>query len=365
MKKPSYNLPSPTDASNAVSREIDEMVMQYSQLKGHEDFLQKWDFFWKCHTVIANMALEKKLFIFAGDCDFPYLRTLIDQDGPEYSAVIIFGTDAEHLYEIAVCVRGTPILRKFDPEDQQSWKTIQRMKNQIGLHFEQSIRLSVASEQKFGLNAAHLRVLALFLMLLDHMWATVVPGNLWMHCVGRLAFPIFAFQAAEGYHHTRDFKGYCKRLALFALISEIPFNLMIMSFPVFPPHQNVMLTLLLGLLACRAWDEQKWWKLALIALAGVVTFPDYGVLGVGTVLSFHVLRGQGLLQLAMLVVINWFGYEGQQLVLGTFKLPIQAFAILSIIPIWLYNGKKGGGGKWLQYGSYLFYPLHMLVLWLL
>ena len=111
------------------------------------------------------------------------------------------------------------------------------------------------NKTKFGLTATHLRILALVLMLLDHLWATVVPGNNWMTYVGRMAFPIFAFQAAEGYHHTHDFKGYCKRLALFALVSEIPFNLMMMSYPIFPFHQNVMLTLLLGLLACRAWDR--------------------------------------------------------------------------------------------------------------
>ena len=75
--------------------------------------------------------------------------------------------------------------------------------------------------RKFGLTAAHLRSLALFLMLLDHVSAALFPGSLWMRCLGRLAFPIFAFQAAEGYHHTRDFRGYCKRLALFAVISEI------------------------------------------------------------------------------------------------------------------------------------------------
>ena len=46
-------------------------------------------------------------------------------------------------------------------------------------------------------------------------------------------------------------------------------------------------------------------------------------------------------------------------------MPIQAVAILAFIPISLYNGEKGRGGKFLQYGSYIFYPLHMLILWLL
>ena len=102
--------------------------------------------------------------------------------------------------------------------------------------------------KKLPLNATYLRLLALALMLLDHMWATIVPGNDWMTFIGRLAFPIFAFQIAEGYYHTSDFKRYAKRLLLFALISEIPFNLMMGSSVINPFHQNVMFTLLLGLL---------------------------------------------------------------------------------------------------------------------
>lgn len=217
----------------------------------------------------------------------------------------------------------------------------------------------------FGLTATHLRLLALFLMLLDHLWATVVPGNAWMNYVGRLAFPIFAFQAAQGYHHTHDFKGYCKRLAVFALVSEIPFNLMLSGSPIYPFHQNVMLTLLLGLLCCRAYDRKKWLSMVGCFLLGAVTLCDYGAPGVLTVLAFHIFREHKWGQLIMLALINLFCFEGQQLVIGPLEVSIQAFAILAFLPIALYNGEKGRGGKWLQYGSYLFYPLHMLILGLL
>ena len=215
------------------------------------------------------------------------------------------------------------------------------------------------------LTAAHLRILAMVLMLLDHLWGTVVPGNDWMTYLGRMAFPIFAFQAAEGYRHTHDFRGYCRRLLVFGLLSEIPFNLMISGSPVFPFHQNVMFTLLLGLLACRAWDRRRLWLVILICLAAIITFPDYGCLGVLTVLLFHGFREKPLWQLVGLIAINVFGFEGQRLILWGWEIPVQAFAVLAWIPIRLYNGEKGPGGKAMQYAAYAFYPIHMLILGLI
>lgn len=231
--------------------------------------------------------------------------------------------------------------------------------------------------KKCPLNSTTLRILAMALMLLDHLWATVIPGNDWMTYLGRLAFPIFAFQAAEGYAHTHDFNHYCRRLLIFGLISEIPFNLMIIGSPVFPFHQNVMFTLLLGLLACRQIDllrtdsgnpVRRIALLALIGLGSILLFPDYGMLGVMTVIVFHVFRnvpGAKLAQLAFLCAIHVFGYEGQMLPLfgGTFEFPVQGFAVLALIPIWLYNGEKGPGGRAFQYAAYAFYPAHMLLLW--
>ncbi len=108
-----------------------------------------------------------------------------------------------------------------------------------------------------------LHMLAMLFMLFDHMWITVVRGNDWMNCLGRLAFPIFAFLIVEGYMHTSDFKKYIRRMFLFALISEIPFNLVSAGSVIYPFHQNVLWTFLLSLLCIhlieKARKTQKIW----------------------------------------------------------------------------------------------------------
>jgi len=233
------------------------------------------------------------------------------------------------------------------------------------------------------LNKNMLQLLAVFFMLLDHLWAWLVSGNNWMTYAGRLAFPIFAFLIAEGYAHTSDRKKYAKRLLLFALISEIPFNLFYAGGPIFPFHQNTIFTLLLGLLAIDHMErfkntpvrkqrlKQAGW-LFLIFLFSVLGFPDYGYQGVLMVVVFHLTRGvrfEKLWQLAAMVLINIRLFEGMVIPveIGTmhFEFPTQGFAVLALIPIWMYNGKAGKKSKFLQYGFYVFYPLHMLILYAL
>ena len=234
--------------------------------------------------------------------------------------------------------------------------------------------------RKPGITAMQLRLLAMILMLLDHLWATVVPGNNWMTYVGRMAMPIFAFQIAEGYCHTSNVKKYRNRLLLFALLSEIPFDLVMGGGVFFPYHQNVMFTLLLGLWACAALDKAKrkrtvegWLKGGLTALAacliGLVTLVDYGFMGIAMVILFFLLRDFPLAKVAQLiamVLLNIVFFEGQSLILPLggreIFFPVQGFAVLALIPIWLYNGEKGRGGKAAQYAAYAFYPLHLLAI---
>ena len=111
------------------------------------------------------------------------------------------------------------------------------------------------NKPKLEISSAALHILAMAFMLCDHLWGTIVPGNDWLTCIGRLAFPIFAFLLVEGYFHTSDLKGYVRRLFLFALLSEIPFNLAMGSRLFYPIHQNVLWTFLLAL-GFIHWNEK-------------------------------------------------------------------------------------------------------------
>lgn len=233
------------------------------------------------------------------------------------------------------------------------------------------------------INADILKIIAMILMLLDHLWATIIPGNQWMTNIGRLAFPIFAFLITEGFIYTSDYKKYLKRLFIFGLISEIPFNLIYTGSPIFPFHQNVLFTLLLGLLCIKQIDNFKKdnniknrikaiLKIALFLLIGSITFVDYGAMGILTIIVFYVFRDfkcAWIGQLLSLILLYIVFFKGQSIVINIFNyeyfFPIQGFGVLSLIPIWLYNGSKPNKNKILQYIFYSFYPAHMTIIYLI
>lgn len=227
-----------------------------------------------------------------------------------------------------------------------------------------------------------LHVLATMCMLCDHLWGTVVQGNDWLTCIGRISFPIFAFLIVEGYFHTGNLKRYVKRLTLFAVVSEIPFNLAMGSRFFYPVHQNVLWTFLLAiamiLINEKARTSGRIWLRILTATAtiilgsiiGLITMVDYYHAGILTVLVFYFFRGR-----------KWWNYIGQLVCLAYINLEMlgglsyefqimgqthffaqQGFALLSLIPIWMYRGQRGFHHKAVQYAFYAFYPLHLLIL---
>lgn len=233
-------------------------------------------------------------------------------------------------------------------------------------------------KNKPELTSFDLHLLAMGLMLCDHICLALMPDRLWMTCVGRLAFPIFAFLVAEGFIRTRSRARYARRLLVVALVSEVPFDLLAAGRPVYPLRQNVLWTFLiaLGCMQLLEWakaDPRPAARFVLSAgavlggfLVGTAFMVDYFGPGVWTVLVFYFFRGDGwrqrLGQLLCLLFLNGWLLAGQTVLPGGLALPIQAFAVLALPFIWLYRGRQGPHGRAVRWLFYGFYPAHLLVL---
>ena len=99
-----------------------------------------------------------------------------------------------------------------------------------------------------------LKIIAIICMLCDHFGDSIIKSFSFLNVIGRIAFPIFAFQITEGYTHTKDLKKYFKRLIIFAIISQIPFMLFLSTFTS-SYTLNIFFTLLLGLLSIYIYNK--------------------------------------------------------------------------------------------------------------
>ena len=228
-------------------------------------------------------------------------------------------------------------------------------------------------ERSRGLDGGALKGIAAALMLTDHVGAILLPEVPVLRCVGRLAFPIFAFFIAEGYVHTRNFGRYFRRLAILAVVSEIPFNLE--NGAVFDlTRQNVLFTFCLALLTLRGLEALgrergfgRWAGCGLVLAAGFAAGEllrtDYGGWGVVTVALLYLCRDGKYAKLWLLLAmaaVNGLGMGSLTMPVFGGEMPIQIFAVAALPVIWLYNGQAGPKG--LRRAFYVFYPAHLLVL---
>ena len=222
-----------------------------------------------------------------------------------------------------------------------------------------------------------LKTFACISMLLDHIGASCILAGLYpeallgqravlpmelyivyrlLRWVGRLAFPIYCFLLAEGFVHTHSVRRYAARLAVFALVSELPFDWAFYRQPFYWGHQNVYWTLLFGVAAmvCLRWGEQGGgWRrfagvIAALAIAGAAELieTDYGFSGVVLIAALYYLREKRPFQCL----------AGAALV--SYELP----APLAFVPVWLYNGERGACTQAQKWAFYLFYPVHLVIL---
>lgn len=207
-----------------------------------------------------------------------------------------------------------------------------------------------------GINTFVLKWIAIVSMLIDHTGAVLFPQYEWMRIVGRLAFPIFAYLLVEGFIYTSDVKKYMLRLGVFALVSEIPFDLALFGTVIEFTHQNVFFTLFMGILMLYLMLKTPSRVRQVITIIAAFLISDYlcmdyGSWGLLMILGFYELRDKKIWKLVAVAVVNIFfmGYS-------------QIYAAFAMIPIAFHNGKLGPKMKMF---FYTFYPVHLLILYLI
>jgi hypothetical protein len=206
------------------------------------------------------------------------------------------------------------------------------------------------------INTFTLKMIAIASMLIDHMGAILFPQYIILRYIGRIAFPIYTYTLVEGFMHTRDIKKYMVRLGIFALLSEIPFDLAFRGSVIYIQKQNVFFTLFLGvlmlylLLKSRNRIQSAALVLAILLLSEFLR-TDYSSMGLLMILCFYVFRDNKVMKLLGVAAINVF-------LMGR----VQVFAIPALIFIALHGGEQGPKCKKFFYG---FYPVHLLALYLI
>lgn len=211
-----------------------------------------------------------------------------------------------------------------------------------------------------------LKIIAIVSMFIDHIGYAIFGGFSYFNYIGRIAFPIFAFQISEGYIHTKNLKKYFLRLFLFALISQIPFmlfyKLVSNGFEL-----NIFFTLLLGLTCIYIYDKSKYkfFGVLISIIIGIIsefTHCDYGFYGVAIILIFYIFKSNVTKASIAFILITTIKYIIPIIKYGLYDVYLYLLicTLIPIIFISLYNGKKGKNTKYLLY---LFYPIHLLLIY--
>ena len=203
-------------------------------------------------------------------------------------------------------------------------------------------------------------------MLIDHTAHVFFPAAIYVRCLGRIAFPIFAFMVAEGYLRTRSVEKYMIRMLLFAVISQIPYTIMLSNVNRF--QINVIFTLLLGLTSIYAIERGNTFTAIFVpvifAIISELANFDHGAFGIFMVLAFFYTRNNKLYRnvTASLLILLFSASYLLRYGVNYYGWVIIVFYLLPLPIINLYNRKKGIANTFTRWFFYVFYPLHITIL---
>ncbi len=229
---------------------------------------------------------------------------------------------------------------------------------------------------KISLTNTQLKYIAAFFMFIDHFALLLLDYGTIPYFIGRgigrLAAPIFFWAISEGAIHTKNMKRYFLSILIFGLLIQVVYTFgfsdIITFSSILALDKNIFITLALGLIGIifiKKYPDKSLLHLGitgLVCLIGEFINTDYGWYGITFIILFYVFKENRIKLVTSLILINLLKFilylDGYELIPNI----LQLLAILSLPLIFLYNGQRGNGNK---YFFYLFYPIHLGLLYLL
>ena len=217
--------------------------------------------------------------------------------------------------------------------------------------------------QGFDSGRELLKWIAIITMTVDHVGVILYPEFTVLRFIGRFSFPLFAYLLILGIENTRNIRYYFTRLFIFALISQVPFFLALGYGPF--DSLNIFFTLSSGLLFIYFFKKSSVFVLVPVFVSLVLPF-DYGIYGIVVIGCIFILKENTKFGVFSLVLLNTL-----------FLVPwsIQFLSISAIPLILLHKNGSLNITKetteqftiplWRKYFFYVYYPLHLTLLYLI
>ncbi len=237
---------------------------------------------------------------------------------------------------------------------------------------------------KNGIDRNRIKYIALIAMLIDHFAMFFLSHSIaqasvsrialysFMRVIGRLTAPIMLYFLVEGFIHTSSRKKYGVRLFAFGVISQIPYALAnhnsLLKFDL-----NMIFTLFvifLMLLAQERSEERPQLRIVVFLLIMSTFCCDWGVLGPFMAWLFYRFRDDKDKQIKYYCMICAIQVVSAAVFLASngkhwYGELWQAGMFMMIPFIRSYNGKPGNKSSFNKWVFYIFYPLHLLIIWVI
>ncbi len=210
-----------------------------------------------------------------------------------------------------------------------------------------------------------LKLLALLTMLVDHIGFLFFPYDMTFRIIGRIAMPIYAYSIAKGYKYSilnNSFPNYFKRIFILAFISQIPFYLTISHHSL-----NICFLWLSSLAILWILCHENIHNFLKVSAIGAIVFlsiffkVEYDFYGIGFVLIFYffqVNKKDDLKTIISFILLHFIFYY-----FNPYTPLIQLYAFVSILLIMFFA--KYDKFRVNKYVHYVFYPLHILILFMI